>query len=272
MNFLRKTILVLALIGALSGCDQLDAMLASVTAPVEQLVPHIVSTRPHDPMAFTEGLFLDSGHLYESTGNEGAGHSSLSSMREVDPQTGAVQRIVELRAEIFGEGIARVGDRLVQLTWQNGAYITYDLTTFQPSGVFAYDDVGWGMCYDGTNLFTSNGSAQITERDPETMASTGTIDVLLQGKPIDQLNELECVGDSIYSNIWHSDNILRIDKATGRVTAVIDASGLLTADQRTKLVDSESVLNGIAYDPATGNFLLTGKLWPWLFEVQFAAP
>ena len=127
------------------------------------------------------------------------------------------------------------------------------------------------MCYDGTYLYTSNGSAQITERDAETLAAVRSIDVLLENEPIDQLNELECVGDVIYSNIWHSDNILRIDKASGRVTAVIDAAGLLTDEQRATL-DTEDVLNGIAYDAEQDTFLLTGKNWPWLFEVEFGAP
>jgi glutaminyl-peptide cyclotransferase len=124
------------------------------------------------------------------------------------------------------------------------------------------------MCYDGTYLYTSDGSDHITLRTTERLASVGTLDVREAGQPIDQINELECVGDEIYANVWHTDNILRIDKATGRVTAVIDASGLITQEQRAAL-DGEAVLNGIAYDEATDTFLITGKRWPWLFRVEF---
>ncbi len=234
--------------------------------PVEQLVPRVISTRPHDPTAFTEGLLLDDGRLYESTGRYGQ-----STLREVDPQTGAILGGVNLPDQVFGEGIAVVGDHLLQLTWREGGGFIFNKDTFEFISVFEYQDEGWGMCYDGTYLYTSNGSAQITERDAETLAAVRSIDVLLENEPIDQLNELECVGDVIYSNIWHSDNILRIDKASGRVTAVIDAAGLLTDEQRATL-DTEDVLNGIAYDAEQDTFLLTGKNWPWLFEVEFGAP
>lgn len=262
---LRKTVFVLVLIAAISGCDTLNAFLAQ-SATVEQLVPRVLSTRPHDSTAFTEGLLLDGGRLYESTGRYGQ-----STLREIDPQTGEILRGVNLPAQVFGEGIAIVGDQLLQLTWREGGGFIFNKDTFEFISVFEYTDEGWGMCYDGTYLYTTNGSAQITERDAETLAAVRMIDVLLEGEPIEQLNELECVGDVIYSNVWHSDDILRIDKASGRVTAVVDASGLLTDEQRATL-DSEAVLNGIAYDAEQGTFLVTGKNWPWLFEVEFVAP
>lgn len=235
-------------------------------APVEHLVTRVISTRPHDSTAFTEGLLLDDGHLYESTGRYGQ-----STLREVDPQTGKIIQGVRLPSQVFGEGIAVVGDQLLQLTWREGGGFIFNKNTFDFIKVFEYKDEGWGMCYDGTHLYTSNGSAQLTERDPETLAAVASLDVTLENAPIDQLNELECVGDVIYSNVWHSDNILRIDKASGRVTAVIDASGLLTDEQRATLT-SEDVLNGIAYDPEQKTFLVTGKNWPWLFEVEFVTP
>ncbi len=255
-------LLLVVLIAALAACDQLDTLFG-VSAPVEHLVPQIISTRPHDPTAFTEGLFLADGKLYESTGLYGK-----STIRTVDPQTGDVLHSVSLPAEDFGEGIALVGDRLLQLTWREDVGFVYNPDTLQLTDTFQYTDEGWGMCYDGTHLYTSDGSAQITERDAQTLAPLGTLDVLLDGQPVQQINELECVDDSIYANVWLTDNILRIDKASGRVTALIDASGLLTSDQRSTL-DSGAVLNGIAYDPQSGTFLITGKLWRWLFEVRF---
>ncbi len=234
-----------------------------VVLPLEHLVPEVISTRPHDPTAFTEGLTLVDGHMYESTGRYGQ-----STIREINPETGAIITKINLPAQFFGEGISVVGDYLIQLTWQEGVGFIFDKTTLKPVQAFAYHDEGWGMCYDGTYLYTSNGSSQITQRNANTLAAIQKIDVTLEGKPIDQLNELECVDDVIYANVWQTDNILRIDKASGQTTGLIDASGLITAEQRAAL-PSGGVLNGIAYDPVQDDFLVTGKLWPWMFEVKF---
>lgn len=240
---------------------------AEVTAdmrPVQILLPVIVSMRPHDPAAFTQGLELHDGMLYESTGLEGQ-----STLREVNPETGEVVRRVDMPADVFAEGLTLVGDQLVQLTWKNGVVYRYDFDTFDLLDTFeGYSQEGWGICYDGVHLYTSDGSSQIIERDAETLEETGRLDVLLQGQPVGNLNELECVGDSIYANVWYTDAIVKIDKADGRVSAVVDARRLLTAEQHETLT-SGSVMNGIAYDEETGNFLITGKRWGWLFEVEF---
>ena len=239
---------------------------AADVRPVQILVPVILSTRPHDPEAFTQGLLLKDGMLYESTGLEGQ-----STLREVDPETGEVLRRVDLPADVFGEGLALVDDELVQLTWQEGLVYRYDFETFDLlDTVEGYTQEGWGVCYDGEHLFTSDGSSQIIERDPETLEELGRLDVLLQGQPVPNLNELECVGDSIYANVWYTDAIVQIDKADGRISAIVDARGLLTPEQRATLANG-SVLNGIAYDDENETFLITGKQWGWLFEVEFVA-
>jgi glutamine cyclotransferase len=142
------------------------------------------------------------------------------------------------------------------------------LNTLTQVGTIAYDGEGWGLCFDGQNFFMSNGSAFIFQRDPKTFAVLGSVRVMQNNEPISKLNELECVGDSIYANVWMTNNILRINKRTGKVTGVIDASGLLTPEERTQ-AGSDGVLNGIAYDPGNDVFLITGKLWPKLFEVKF---
>jgi glutaminyl-peptide cyclotransferase len=230
---------------------------------IEQLIPDVVSVRPHDTRSFTEGLFLDNGVLYESAGQYGA-----SDVRTADPQTGKVLAQTKLDKAYFGEGIARVGDQLFQLTWREGTAFVYDAKTLKPLGTLPYNAEGWGLCYDGQYLWASDGSHTLTARDPRTLNALGQVPVTYDGLFIDQINELECVGDSIYANIWNTDNIVRIDKATGRVTARIDAGGLLTAEERAAL-PSGAVLNGIAYDPQHETFLVTGKLWPKLFEVKF---
>jgi glutaminyl-peptide cyclotransferase len=233
---------------------------AGPSSGMERLKVQVVSTRPHDPASFTQGLVLHEGSLYESAGQYG-----ISSLREVDPQTGAVKRRVEVPQQYFAEGLALVGDRLIQLTWQEKVAFVYDRATFEKKGEFLYDGEGWGLCYDGKRLVMSDGSDRLTFRDPATFAPAGSVNVTFSGRPAYKLNELECVDGAVYANVWGADAILRIDPATGRTTAVIEASGLLTPEEQSRA----DVLNGIAWDPAKKTFLLTGKNWPKMFEVRF---
>jgi glutamine cyclotransferase len=232
-------------------------------APPTALRTEVLQSYPHDPEAFTQGLLLHDGALYESTGLYG--HSSL---RQVELATGAVVRRVELAPNLVGEGVALAGGTLVQLTWREGVAPTYALDSFARNGQFAYGGEGWGLCFDGTQFIQSDGSHRLTFRDPATFAVTRQIAVTMQGQPVTSLNELECVGDSVYANIWLTDRIVEIAKLNGIVRATIDASGLLSPAERSGLA-REAILNGIAYDAADHTFLVTGKLWPKLFRVRF---
>jgi len=229
-------------------------------AAPERLTARVIRSFPHAEDAFTQGLLWHDGHLYESTGLHG--HSSL---REVDLETGEVLRRRDLERAIFAEGLALVGDRLIQITWQEERALTYRLSDFEPIREFAYEGEGWGLCFDGTHLVMSDGSDRLVFRDPDTFAVERTIRVRDRGRPVDQLNELECVDGVIWANIWQVDRIVRIDPASGRVTGTVDVRGLLTEDEQ---LDAD-VLNGIAWIPERGHFVITGKLWPRLFEVDF---
>ncbi len=226
----------------------------------QRLQTRVIATYPHDVRAFTQGLALHAGKLYESTGLVGR-----SSLREVDVETGKVLRRIDLSPPLFGEGIAIVGDRLVQLTWQNRVALVYQLESLEKLRDLSYRSEGWGLCFDGTRLVMSDGSDTLSLRDPETFAEQQRIPVTLDGTAVSRLNELECVGGVVYANVWLSDRIVRIDPGSGEITAVVDASALLTAAER----KGSDVLNGIAYDGANDTFLLTGKLWPKMFRVKF---
>lgn len=228
--------------------------------PAERLRVEVVQTYPHDRTAFTQGLVLAGGRLLESTGLVGQ-----STLREVEMTTGRVIRKIDIPRPIFAEGLALVGDELIQLTWQNERAIRYDARTFAVRGEFSYRGEGWGLCYDGRQLVMSNGSADLTLRRPTDFAVTRTVTVTMDGGPLSALNELECVGGAVYANVWMRDLIVRIDPATGRVTARIDVTPLLSPVERQNV----DVLNGIAYDAASQTFLITGKLWPKLFRVRF---
>ena len=228
-----------------------------------EAVPKVLETYPHDAGAFTQGLLLEDGHFYESTGLYGQ-----STLREVIPETGEVLREVNLPSEYFAEGLTLVGNRLIQITWKEGEALVYNLDTFEQTGTLPYEGEGWGICFDGEDLVMSDGSATLTRRDPETFAVLGKTEVKLNGQPVTMLNELECVGGFVYANIWQSDKIVKI-AASGQVTQEIDASTLLSDAERAQL-GPDAVLNGIAYDPDAKTFYLTGKLWPKVLEVRFS--
>lgn len=222
----------------------------------------IVNTFPHDPEAFTQGLEFHGGHLYEGTGLKGK-----SSLRRVELRTGRVLQIHRLPSEYFGEGITILGDKLYQLTWQNGVCFVYDRRTFRQITQFRYNGEGWGLTNDGKSLIMSDGTETITFRDPDTFAAVRTITVRAQGKPVKNLNELEYIEGEIWANIWYSDVIARIDPSTGIVKAWVDMEGLPVKDR-----DIEAVMNGIAYDRENKRVFVTGKNWGKLFEIELVPP
>ncbi|MFK4226641.1 glutaminyl-peptide cyclotransferase [Streptomyces sp. NPDC019890] len=231
-------------------------------AGIEQLRAEVVDTLPHDPKAFTQGLEMtDGGVLYESTGVVGQ-----SSVR-AGPLDGFPAVRTELPGPLFGEGITVIGSTLWQLTWKNGLAVERDARTLAELRRVPYRDEGWGVCHQRhrDRLVTSDGSSRLTFRDPRTLVKTGEVAVTALGRPVSRLNELDCIGDVVYANVWPSDRIMRIDTNTGAVTGEVDASGLLTPQEAARA----DVLNGIAAIPGTGQFLITGKWWPKMFRVAF---
>lgn len=261
----RRTLLVLAALLLMAVI--LEPVFAQsenpMTNQVKLYVPEVISVRDHDVSAYTQGLLLYNGLLYESAGQYGE-----STLREVDPETGEVLRSVDVPEEYFAEGLERVEETLIQLTWKENTALVYDLETFEQIGSYTYEGEGWGLCSDGRYLYMSDGSPFIDLIDMETFEPIFSGAVTFQGQPVQNINELECVGDYIYANIWQTDYIVQIDKSNGVVVALIDASELLTPEERGAL-EASSVLNGIVYLPDTDTFLITGKRWPKMFEVRF---
>jgi glutamine cyclotransferase len=228
----------------------------------ESLRVKVIRSFFHDPGAFTQGLVFHAGKLYESTGLVGR-----SSLRRVDPATGAVEAQVPLATPLFGEGLALAEGRLVQLTWTGGRALRWSVDGLALEGEWRYTGEGWGLCYDGRHFLMSDGSDRLARRDLRTFEAVGGVSVRSPSGPVHRLNELECVGDTVYANVWPTSRIARIDARTGDVTAWIDAAGLLTGAE----ARAAEVLNGIAHLPSSGRFVLTGKLWPRAFEVEFVA-
>ncbi|GAA3542117.1 glutaminyl-peptide cyclotransferase [Zobellella aerophila] len=247
---------------ALACCHPAQAVAEPMT---ERLRVEVVRTLPHDPDAFTQGLLLHEGHIYESTGLYGQ-----ASLRKVDPETGRVLNLLALDPAYFGEGLTRVGDTLIQLTWKEGLALVYDLDDFSLQRAHQYGGEGWGLCFDGEFLWMTDGSQTLYRRDAQSFELLGQQPVNFGGRSPGALNELECVGDAVYANIYRDSRIVKIDKASGRVLAEIDATPLLLLSEQPW--DGEAVLNGIAYEAETDTFYLTGKLWPLLFQVRFVSP
>lgn len=238
-------------------------LLQPVWSEVELLRPEIISIYSHDVSSFTQGLAVYNGMLYESTGLYGK-----SSLRQLDLKSGKVIKQVSLPPEYFGEGIAIVDNQIIQLTWQENKAFVYDLKNLNLIKTLSYQGQGWGLCGDGKNVWMTNGTSSICQRSSVNFTSIRQCHIELNGRKIERLNDLECVGNFLYTNVWGKNIILRIDKESGQVTGIIDASGLLSPKEMLK-AGEDGVLNGIAYNPSHQTFFITGKYWPWLFEVQF---
>ena len=247
----------------------LSAPVAAQTADAQQAPPatagpvvydpEIVATYPHDPEAFTQGLIWHDGALYESTGREGSG------VRRVALGSGEVEASRPLPAGQFGEGLTLWGDTLLSITWTSGVLHRWNAETLEllQSEDFLYE--GWGLTHDGESLIATDGSDKLRFLDPDTLALRREVSVTLGGKPLTELNELEYVDGLVFANIWHTGFIVGIDPATGAVAKVVDLRPLVEANTG---ADREAVLNGIAHDPATGRWFVTGKLWSNLYEIR----
>lgn len=245
--------------------DDFPAIIDSaVRDPATNAIPvgatfEIIETIPHDSNAFTQGLELDGDRLFESTGLVGQ-----STIREVDPITGAVLRSVDVD-DVFAEGLTIVDDTAIQLTWRDGVAYRYDVDTFDRTASYTYDGEGWGLCDDGAQLVMSNGTPTLQFRDRVTFDLISTVDVEFNNSPVDELNELECVGGRVWANIWKSSLIIEIDPTSGKVTTVLNARTLTPPSVEGS---GSKVLNGIAYDERDDTYLITGKQWPVMYRLR----
>lgn len=238
----------------------IQVTLLSGTLPV-QYSYKVINTYPHSRNSYTQGLVYDKELLYESTGIYGQ-----SKLQKIKYQTGAVLNVFNLPNDIFGEGIALFDNKIIQISWKEQVAFLYDKETFEQINKIYYPiKEGWGITYNGTHLIMSDGSHILYILDKEYFTELSRIEVFDQKGPVPDLNELEYIQGEIWANIYNTNTIVRINPTTGEVVGKIDMTGLLKPEDKT---NTTSVLNGIAYDPATGRIFVTGKNWPKLFEIS----
>ncbi len=254
----RTRWLAIPLVGIVLVAIIANVMSGDDATPVQKV--KVVATYPHDPDAFTQGLVVEGNIVYEGTG-----HYGRSTLRKVDLESGKTVLSMQLAGQYFGEGITVMGDQIYQITWKEGVCFLFDKQSLKSLGTLRYPDEGWGLTHDGENIYLSDGRPIIRVLDPVTFKERRRIRVRSGRRTIEKINELEFVDGEILANIWYSDQIARIDPKSGEVLGWIDCSNVYPAAQRP---DREHVLNGIAYDQATGKLYVTGKNWPKLYEIE----
>lgn len=275
MNYLKiSTAIVIATI--FSSCEtdkpkdirKVDTS-TIVEVPETPIISYtLVNTYPHDINAFTEGFLFHEGKLFESTGAPENLPQTKSLFGIVDLKNGKIDTKVEIDKSIyFGEGISILNNKIYQLTYKNQTAFVYDAKTYKPIGKYSYQNrEGWGLTNDGKNLIMSDGSNYLTYFD-QNFNATKTLDVSENGYAVDYLNELEYINGFIYANIYQSHEIVKIDPSTGNVVGKLDLTSLF---QTSKTKDINSLeTNGIAYDSISDKILVTGKMWPSMYEIKF---
>ncbi len=255
-RYFGAAVFLAAALWAAAGCGGSSHEASGVDGVVSYEL-HILDSIPHDPEAFTQGLLVHDSRLYESTGIVGR-----TSLREIDLHTGEILRKINV-PKIFGEGLAFFDGKFVQITYQDMRAFVYNARDFRFLEEFAYTGEGWGLTFDGESLVMSDGSENLTFRDPRTFEVRRQVRVKLCGEPVKDINELEFIGGLVWANVWHQNHILMIRPSDGEVVGMIDASKLLALQPV-----SSGALNGIAFDPATGTIYLTGKNWTRIYRVE----
>lgn len=259
---MKSFIVVLMALAIVAGCSSQQKKSVAVQQQVVQPTEYTYRVKaeyPHLTTSYTQGLQFIDGQMWEGTGEWGE-----SVLQKINLENGKAEVLARLPQTEFGEGITVLGDRVYQLTWTNNMVHIYDLEGKLLRNA-RYLGEGWGLTTDGSQLYMSNGTSTIYRVNPETFTREGKITVTMRGAPVDMVNELEWIDGKIWANIYTTDYVVIIDPKTGVVEGLIDFAGLLKEEDITSETD---VLNGIAYDSATGRIFVTGKRWNKIYEVE----
>lgn len=265
----KNILIVIALAVAAYSCNNTKTETTETEATTPQLTYSIVGSYPHDVQSFTEGLFVENGQIFESTGSPEELAFTQSHFGTLDTTTGKINVKAAIdRTKYFGEGIVKFDGKIYQLTYKAQKCFVYDAKTYKQIAEYPYANAeGWGMTHDGTNLIMSDGTNKLTYLNPKDFSKVKELPVRENGYGIDKVNELEYVDGFIYANIWTTNQIIKIDAKTGNVVGKVDMGNLVLDAQ--KQYANLMEMNGIAYDPTKKEFLITGKLWPKIYRIKF---
>lgn len=252
-----------------NGIGENDDNLKEETATTPTINYALINTYPHDTTAYTEGLLVHNGQLYESTGSPENMLQTRSLFGTLDTTTGQISKRVELdRNKYFGEGIVFLNDKVYQLTYQTKIGFIYDAKTFRKLGEFSLPGrEGWGMTTDTVSLIVSDGTNTLYYLDPLDLKTVKKIQVENEKGPVMKINELEYINNYIYANVYETNSIIKIDPSTGKITGLLDLTSL--ANEAKSRYPGSMEMNGIAYDPVSQKIYITGKMWPTLYRIQF---
>lgn len=269
MNYsLLISLLLLAACGNDTESEETQTNIPTIPAPAS-ITFNLVKDYPHDTSSFTQGLIFYKGVLYESTGNPNNALNNGSWAGPVDLFTGKQTKKVTLPADVFGEGITILNDKVYQITWENRKGFVYDLATFKKIKEFNYNHEGWGITNNGKELIVSDGSSNLYFWDAETLKEIRRISIQDENGLRNNINELEFINGFVYANVWQSNEILKIDPATGNVIGKLDLTSLKQSyPELSGGSNSDKVLNGIAWDSSGQRLFITGKNWSKLFELK----
>ena len=273
MSNIKKVIYSLLIIALFIKCNN-DSPKKETTAPRQNnIVPFInytlVKTYPHDINNFTEGFLFYNDKLYESTGSPNDEPQAKSTFGILDLSTGKFDKKVELdKQKYFGEGIVILNDKIYQLTYKNQIGFIYNLKNFKKVGTFSYKNKeGWGLTTDGKNIIMSDGTNTLTYLNPENLEVIKTINITYNSDNANYINELEYINGFVYANIWTTNYIAKIDLSSNKIIGLLDLSELYA---KAKAINPNiDVLNGIAFDSKTDKIYVTGKFWPFVFQIDF---
>jgi glutamine cyclotransferase len=270
---MSRSVILISIIFIVAGCTNRNQPVKKSTRindnSIQSIIYLVVKTYPHDTESFTEGLLFHDNHLFESTGSPVEFPKTRSVIGIVDLKTGKIDIKLELdRNKYFGEGIVFFNDKLFQLTYLNQIGFIYDSKTYKQTGTFTYSNKqGWGMTTDGKSIIMTDGTNVITYWDPDSLKVLKKLDITFNGSSALYMNELEYINGFLYANIWTTNNIAKIDPQNGRIIGIIDLSSLYLKAKK-KYPMSEAT-NGIAYDSVKDRIFVTGKFWPFIFQIKF---
>ena len=246
---------------AISVSLSVESMVSDSIVEAEEREFNVVRTIPLEETSFTQGLEVLDGSIFQSSGLYGE-----SRLSEIDLQSGKLIREMPINDSFFAEGITVVDQSIIMLTWKAEQAFRIDISNFSILENLSFEGEGWGICFNGEYLVMSNGTSQISFRDPKTFEINHTIQVTWNGQPVININELECVEREILANIWLRDVIISIDSISGNVQYFVTPKSISSTQGN----DSNDVLNGIAFDKSTGGFWITGKNWTHIYLIEIS--